>query len=169
MKMIEPKQIQLIHIAKSQLGLSEDDYRDIIRAQTKGKKNSSKALTYFEADGLIAYFKTLGFKIQSNYIRTSGAAKRSRRQPANDRRRARQTPANVVAIASRDQMELIDALVQKIHWRVEDGFQRWLTRYMKIEKVKTAAQASRTIEGLKGMLRSQGEVGNGFKPFPTQV
>jgi hypothetical protein len=157
MKMIHPKQIQLIHIAKAQLGLSREEYEAAIAGQTKGKKDSSKDLTYFEAAGLIDYFVKQGFEIQSNYIRTSGAAKRRRWQPANDRKRAAQTPANVVRMASRDQLDLIDALVRQIPWRVEDGFQRWLTRYMKIEQIRTAAQASRTIEGLKGMLRNQPE------------
>ncbi len=158
MKMIEPIQIQLIHIAKVQLGLSEDDYRQIIGAQTKGKKQSSKDLTYFEADGLINYFKTLGFKIQSSYIRTSGAARRARWQPANDRKRGHDAassprPANVFLLASRDQRETIEVLKKKIPWRFEDGYQRWLTKYMKINRVKTAEQASNTIEGLKKMLQ----------------
>lgn len=155
MRMIEPVQIRLIHIAKAQLSLSEDEYRQIIGAQTKMKKWSSKDLTYFEADGLINYFKTLGFKIRSNYIRTSGAARRSRWQPANARRRARQNAENVVLMPSRDQMEMIDVLKKKISWRVEDGYQRWLRRYMKIERILTADQASKAIEGLKGLLRHQ--------------
>jgi phage gp16-like protein len=83
MKMIEPIQVQLIHIAKTQLGLSREEYEAAIMGQTKGQKISSKDLTYFEADGLINYFKTLGFRIQSNYIRTSGAARRARWSYAN--------------------------------------------------------------------------------------
>ena len=157
--MIEPVQIRLIHIAKAQLSLSEDEYRQIIGAQTKMKKWSSKDLTYFEADGLINYFKTLGFKIQSSYIRTSGAARRSRWQPSNARGRARQNAANVVLMPSRDQMEMIDVLKKKITWRFEDGYQRWLQKYMRIARIVTADQASNTIEGLKKLLKHQGENG----------
>lgn len=153
MKMIEPIQRKLIHVAKTQLGLSEDEYRQAIGAQTKAKKWTSKELTYFEADGLINYFKTRGFKIQSNYIHTSGAARRSRWQPANDRRRARKNPANLIVIASREQMEMIEVLTKKITWRFEDGYQRWLTKYMRIKRIVTAEQASNTIEGLKKMLQ----------------
>ena len=155
MKMIEPIQTQLIHIAKAQLGLSRDNYEAIISAQTKGKKQSSKDLTYFEADGLINYFKTLGFKIKANYIRTGGAARRARWQPANDRKRAGKTPANVVVIASREQMDYIELLKKKIPWRLEDGYQRWLTKYMKIERITTMGQASRVIEGLKGLQKHE--------------
>jgi hypothetical protein len=152
MKMIEPIQVQLIHVQAAQLGLSRDEYEAAIGAQTKGKKQSSKELTYFEADALINYFASLGAKIKSNYIRTAGAARRARWQPASDRRRARRNAANVVVLASPDQLEMIDVLVKKIPWRFEDGYQRWLTKYMKIKRIVTIEQASDTIEGLKKML-----------------
>ena len=156
MRMIEPIQIKLIHIAKSQLGLSDDEYQQAIGAQTHAKKWSSKDLTYFEADGLINYFKKLGFRIQSSYIKTSGAARRARFQPANDRRIARKAGAvNLVVLASRDQMDMIEALRGKITWRFEDGYQRWLTKYMRIPRIVTSEQAIRTIEGLKGLLKHQ--------------
>lgn len=155
MKMIEPVQIQIIHIAKAQLGLSEENYRTIIGAQTKWKKVSSKELTYFEADGLINYFKTLGFKIRSNYIKTSGAARRSRW--ANRRRGHNAAscprPANVIQLPSPAQLDMIDVLVKKIPWRFEDGYQRWLAKYMKTVRIKTFEQAGNTIEGLKKLLK----------------
>lgn len=155
-KMIDAKQIQLIHIAQTQLCLSDDNYRSIIAAQTKGKKHSSKDLTYFEADAVINYFvKTLGFKIKSNYIRTAGAARRAYWHPANARRSSGQTPSNVFVLPSRDQLEMINTLAGKITWKVEDGFQRWLKKYIKTDRIKTADQASRTIEGLKGLLAHQ--------------
>ncbi|MCE5265713.1 MAG: regulatory protein GemA [Deltaproteobacteria bacterium] len=155
MRMIEPIQIRLIHIAKTQLGLSEDEYRQAIGAQTHAKKWSSKDLTYFEADGLINYFKTLGFRIQSSYIKTSGEARRARWQYPNAVRAARNNSGNVVTMPSRDQMDMIDVLRKKIAWRFEDGYDRWLTKYMKIKRVATAAQASNVIEGLKGLLQRQ--------------
>lgn len=155
MKMIEPKQVQLIHIQKAQLGLSRDEYEAAIMGQTKGKKNSSKELTYFEADALITYFSKLGAKIQSNYIRTSGAARRARWQYPNAVRAARKNSGNVVMLPSRDQMDMIAVLVKKIPWKFEDGYQRWLLKYMKIGRISTAAQANDTIEGLKGLLKHQ--------------
>ncbi len=151
--MSEPIQIKLIHIAKTQLGLSEDEYRQTIGAQTHGKKWSSKDLTYFEADGLISYFKTLGFKIRSNCIQSSGHARRKRWAYANAARRERNH--NVVVLASRNQMQMIDALVSKVPWRYDDGYQRWLSRYMRIERIVTADHASKVIEGLKGLLMHQ--------------
>ncbi len=155
MRMIEPVQIRLIHIAKTQLGMSEDEYRQAIGAQTHAKKWSSKDLTYFEADGLINYFVKLGFKIQSNYIKTSGEARRTKWGYANAARAARKVSANVVMMPSRNQLAMIDVLRKKVPWRLEDGYQRWLLKYMKIKRITTAQQASDTIEGLKKLLQHQ--------------
>ena len=156
MRMIEPKQVQLIHIQKAQLGLSVEDYRMIILAQTKNKKDSSKQLTYFEADALITYLsKSLGAKIKSNDIRTSGAARRARWQPTNDRKRVGLNPGNVVRLPTPDQLSMIDALAGKIVWRVEDGFSLWMKKYLKIDRVKSLDDAQRTIEGLKGLVAHQ--------------
>ena len=155
MRMIEPKQIQLIHIARAQLGLDEDNYRTIIQARTKNKKHSSKDLTYFEADGLINYFKTLGFKIQSNYIRTSGAARRARWQPANDCRKNKGAGGNVFVLPTPDQLAMIEALKSKVAWRAEDGFNLWQKKYLKIDRIKSLEDAQRVIEGLKGLVAHQ--------------
>jgi phage gp16-like protein len=137
MKMIEPIQVQLIHIAKAQLGLSREEYEDAIAGQTKGKKASSTDLTYFEADGLINYFKTLGFKIQ----------------PKRRRIHRPRTQGNVVGLPTCDELNFIALLVKKVPWRAEDGYQRWLTKHMRIRRVATAEQAEKVIEGLKGMLK----------------
>ena len=150
-KKIEPKQIQLIHIAQAQLCLSDDNYRSIIAAQTKGQKHSSKDLTYVEADTVINYFvKTLGFKIRSNRRRGTSPFSRVPFRVKGGSRGI--LPSNVFVLPSRDQLDMIEALREKITWKFEDGFARWLKKYIKIDRVKTADQASRTIEGLKGLL-----------------
>jgi hypothetical protein len=137
MKMIEPIQIQLIHIAAAQLGLSRNDYEAVISGQTNGKKFSCKELTYAEADGLINYFKTLGFKIQ----------------PKRRRARRPRTVGNVVGLPTRKELELIALLVKKVPWRVENGYERWRTKHMRIQRIATAEQAEKVIEGLKGLLK----------------
>lgn len=162
MKMIEPKQKQLIHIAKTQCGLSDVEYRDLLAGQTKDKKTSSSDLTYFEADAVINYFvKTLGFNVKSNYIRTSGAARRQRWAYAHTRRSGNKPlPGNVVAMPSPVQMQLIDDLAGQVTWKFEDGFTRWLGKYIKTDKIRTSAQAQRAIEGLKGLLTNQNKKGH---------
>lgn len=51
-----------IHIAKKELGLSDDVYRDIL--QTRYKKDSAARLTSFEADDLVGHFKSQGFRVK---------------------------------------------------------------------------------------------------------
>ena len=54
-------QIKIIHVAKAQLGISDDDYRDMLKERYYGKK-SSKHLSVKEAADLIAHFEKCGFK-----------------------------------------------------------------------------------------------------------
>lgn len=141
MKLIDATQKQIIHIAKAELGLGDDDYRLIISAQCDGK-TSSKDLTFREAHGLIEYFKTLGFR-----VRPKRAARR--RAPA---------PANVSFIATAGQLRMIEALKGEVRWRYADGYERWLSKYLKIDRVRTGLQATRAIEGLKRLIRTQGTI-----------
>ena len=53
------------------------------------------------------------------------------------------------------QRRLIETLAGEIVWREPDGYQRWLGKFMSLERVATAAQAARVIEGLKAMRRRQ--------------
>jgi len=135
---IDATQIKIIHIAKTQLGLNDDEYRLILAARCGGK-NSSKDLTYREAHGLIEYFKTLGFRVK----------------PVNAKPRRAPAPANVTFIATPEQLRMIDALRREVKWRYSDGYERWLSKYLKIDRVRTNLQASRAIEGLKGLIGTQ--------------
>ncbi|WKE64357.1 regulatory protein GemA [Gallaecimonas kandeliae] len=58
--MASKQQITLIHVARSQLGLEEEVYRQILVDITG--KDSSKALTLKEADQVLAHFEQKGFK-----------------------------------------------------------------------------------------------------------
>lgn len=151
MRMMEPVQRKLIHLAKTQLGLSEDEYQQAIGAQTHAKKWSSKDLTYVEADGLINYFKTLGFVIVRKYHSPDrGNFRRTR----GDRPKGK-APHNVFFLPSIEQMEMVETLAGKVRWRFEDGYLRWLSKYMRIQRITTAEQASKVIEGLKKLLEHQ--------------
>jgi hypothetical protein len=148
-KQIEPKQTQLLHIAKSQCKLSDVEYRDLLAGQTKDKKTSSKDLTYSEADAVLNYFvKTLGFKIRTRGCNPLFSRTARARGPL---------PGNVTALPSPHQLNLIEALGAQVTWKYADGFQRWLAKYVKTDKIRTSAQASRCIEGLKGMLKNSKE------------
>jgi phage gp16-like protein len=146
MKMIEPKQIQLIHIAAHQLRLSREEYEAAIMGQTKGRTASSKELTYSEAHDLIEHFKSLGFRIRS---RKCGWC-----APRRDRGKV---APNITYMVSQGQTDMIAALKDQVRWRCADGYERWLSKYAKTDQVRTSLQASRVIEGLKGILRSQAD------------
>lgn len=152
----DAKQKQLIHIAKAQCGVPDDQYRAIIAGRTQGKKTSCKELTYDEADQVINYFvKNLGFKIKSSYIRTAGEYRRKRWAYANSRRSGNKPlPGNVVAFPSPMQLDMIATLSAQVAWKFADGYQRWLAKYLKISRITTSAQAQRCIEGLKGMIKN---------------
>lgn len=140
MKMVAKKQIQIIHIAKAQLerSLPGFDYGDIL--SSRYGKESSKDLTYAQAHDLIEHFKALGFKLTP------------RNRPRHRRERL---PGNVVLLASAVQTDMIERLKEAIAWQYEDGYERWLRRFMRISAVRTAAEAQKIIEGLKGLLRNQ--------------
>lgn len=140
-KMLDKKQIQLIHLAKTRLKLDDDAYRAILHGRFAAE--SCKALTYVQAHSLIEHFKSLGFVIEAKPRQSTG---RNRRRPL---------PENVFVLPSAEQMEMVESLRFKIVWRFADGYERWLTRYMHIDRIKTAQEASDTIEGLKGLLANQ--------------
>ncbi|MDI6615646.1 MAG: hypothetical protein QME27_02945, partial [Syntrophaceae bacterium] len=54
-----------------------------------------------------------------------------------------------------EQLRMIDALRREVKWRYSDGYERWLSKYLKIDRVRTNLQASRAIEGLKGLIGTQ--------------
>ena len=144
-KMIEPLQIKMIHTAVAGIGLSDDDYRLILQGHFK--TSSCKQLTYVEASRLIDYFKTLGFKIPKRKKYTEGT---QHRQVSRKR-----LPSNVILLPTRDQLDMIDALANKITWRVDGGFRLWMKKYIKIDRIKTSCEAMDVIEGLKGLLAHQ--------------
>lgn len=57
---ISRKQIRLIHVAKRELALGDDEYRDLLYAVTG--KRTSKDLTAPEAKDVVATLERLGFK-----------------------------------------------------------------------------------------------------------
>ena len=61
-KINRSKIIQLIHIAKSQIGLSDEDYRAVLESTTK--KTSCSDMSLFELDEVLKAMKKLGFKVK---------------------------------------------------------------------------------------------------------
>ena len=61
-KIDRSKIIQLIHIAKSQIGLSDEDYRAVL--ESTAKKTSCSEMTLFELNEVLKAMKKLGFKVK---------------------------------------------------------------------------------------------------------
>lgn len=145
-KPINKTQIQLIHIAKAQLGISDNDYRILLMERYPNCFGTCKDLSYDEASDLINYFKSKGFKI---------VTKRYGRGTSPRAQKGQYAPTNIIQLASKQQLAKIEHLRADIRWHVHDGYFRWLRKWLKKEKIQTGKDAFRVIEGLKGMLSRQ--------------
>lgn len=144
------KQVQLIHIAKQQLGICDDDYRNILHEYFKVR--SSKDLTERQAERLITHFRLKGFR-------------------ASTVRKAKPTGSNIVSLPTSFQLELIEVLKSNIVWKAgDDGYQLWLEKRMRLKRVRTKQDAAKVIEGLKGMLGISAEIIKMKSlPFPIRL
>lgn len=133
---INATQVQLIHIAKNQLGWDDDHYREVLEARYKVRTCSK--LDYEQASDFIDFFISLGFK---------PLIKPGKKRPSGD---------NIVLLATPAQHEKINALAKQILWYAgADGFKMWLKKRFRLNSVKTSSEAQIVIEGLKGMLKNQ--------------
>ena len=68
-------QLAMIHMAKAQLGLDDDTYRDIVRLVSNGRESSAGKLDYAERDKLLDHFIARGFKVQKHVTPVVDAAR----------------------------------------------------------------------------------------------
>lgn len=132
-KMADKKQLQLIHIAKNQLGLDDDTYIDTL--QYRYNVSSSKDLTYNQASALIAMFIKNGFRIPKKREKTT--IKKHNK---------------VIRLATPTQYKLIEVLKKNIVWKYENGYELYIQKRFKIDKVISIDDAFKVINGLKGIL-----------------
>lgn len=152
-KLIDNKQIQLIHVAKGQLKIDEDTYREMLKSHCK--VNSSKELTYRQAELFISVLKKKGFKFKRRG--GSRTAQKTKYTGAKRLSGAQRTGIDekVVTLATKGEIQKIEALVKCVEWKYEDGFRRWHAGRMKIENIRTSQEAYVVIEGLKKMIENQ--------------
>lgn len=132
-KMADKKQLQLIHIAKQQLCIDEDMYRETL--EYRYNVTSSKDLTYNQASNFIGFLSEKGFKFKKK-------TKSLKAKKAD----------NVIELATPAQHKLIEVLRNNIVWKVENGYEFYIQKRLKINKVITKADAFKVINALKGML-----------------
>ena len=140
-KYITAAQIKAIKAAQRRRGLSDEEYYHLL--QEMFEVNTCKILSRRQANELL---HRLGVP-----LRQPPGTKQSR-----PKRPRESLPAGVTRMATPHQRDLIAAMVREITWREADGFARWLRRYHQLERVATAAQAARVIEGLKGLKKHNG-------------
>ena len=148
MRPIEPKQIKLIHIAKSQLRMGDETYKLMLKEWYKVE--TSKDLSYNQASALIDEFKKLGFRLKTRRPEPQNPC-----WPCAPRTPGVPLPANVVVLASPGQLRMIEHLAADIKWHHWDGYRRWLRKYFKVDEVRTSPDASAVIEALKDMWKRQ--------------
>ncbi len=81
--MTKSRYIQLIHIAKSQLGLDDDLYRSVLLDLTK--KSSCKDMGIIELEKVLTYMKSKGFKPKAKKSRKPGNSPVSRNKKAGEK------------------------------------------------------------------------------------
>lgn len=147
---INKKQITVIKLACNLLGIGDADYRNMLNERYK--VTSCTKLTYDQAGEFIRELEGKGFTLKPK----NGIPPRPRK-PATPRPAIARTGGNVIALASRDEVDKIYALAGLIEWRVENGFRLWMEKRMGVKegRIRTAQDAYVVIEGLKKMFENQ--------------
>jgi len=138
------KQIKAIKAGFRFLDLEDSDRSAYLRSypilacvdkQSAGSPaTSTKHLSRSQARNLITLLQQRGFPIGRPY---SGS-------PVDRGNMAHTLPTPA-------QTAIIKRLREEITWKYEDGFDRWLHARMRMQRIKSAADADRVIEGLKGL------------------
>lgn len=141
---ITPAQVKSIHVALHRLGLDDAEYRAML---ADWDVSTCKDLTRREASDLLA---RLGRPLPN----PPGARPRTgpRRRISNP---ALEPPAEdgdgVIRLATAPQRALIAELAAEIAWESEDGCERWMRRSLGLSRVRTHADATKAIRGLRGL------------------
>lgn len=121
----------LVHVAKNRLGLTDDEYRDLLHAECGVE--SAKDIDRRQLDRLMRRFRLMGFrgKIKQETVK------------------ARQTDPG--ALPTPAQLHKIQGLYERLGWNCERqlGFNN---RQIKRPWPQTRAEANKIAEGLKAIL-----------------
>lgn len=140
-KPVTPAQIRAIKGAVRRRQMSDPEYRELLGRWSVA---THKDLTRREASDLL---RVLGLPL----------ARRPGEQPPRlPRPRPAPAPPGVTHLPTPAQQRLIFELASEIEWGQPDGFGGWLQRNQGIERVATASQAWRVIEGLRAIKRRRG-------------
>lgn len=129
------KQIALIHVAKTRLGLDDDDYRAVLRGEAG--VGSSRDLDNDGFDAVMARFRALGFRPTAT-------------PPTYGHRDGMATPAQAAYIRSLWN-EYTDGVGD------DRSLGKWLQRTVKVSDLRFAsfAAARKAITGLRAMVEKK--------------
>lgn len=147
-------QIQIIKTLQGRIGMDDEAYRSLLAKTFRVK--SCTQLSYPQAGVLIEDLKRkAGQKAGGSFIKNNGnrADRRGTYKKVDVPYAADEK--KVVRLASRASIDKINKLADLIEWRLENGLSAWMKKRFGIEKVKTAGEAYRVIEGLKKMFENQ--------------
>lgn len=136
MKLTHKKAMQLIHVAKRNLALEEDEYRDIIRSVGGAKSGSAKDLNDSGVNKVLNYFRSLGWvpsKLAGNNL-----SKLSKYRPG---------------MATQKQIRMLLAVwVDAARTPTEPAFNHFLNNRFEISHYRFLPQ--RKVQGVKTALES---------------
>lgn len=129
--------LAMIHIARQQVGMSDDEYRDLLGSMFAGQR-SAATLDWFQLEALLGRFKLLGFKAVS--AKKSGA-KRLDSSPQSKMARglwielhqlgAVRDPSEAALASYVKRMTRVDRLEWLNHKQIElviESLKKWLDR-----------------------------------------
>ena len=143
---INKKQITVIKLACTALQIDDATYRDML--QDRYGVTSCTKLSYDQAGEFIRELESKGFVLKTGARRAV---------PLHARPRIPRSSGNVIALASQDERDKINAVAELVQWREVNGLVLFLEKRMGIKdgSVRTSAEACLAIEGLKKMFENQ--------------
>ncbi len=126
---ISKAQLAMLHVAKAQLGLDDDTYRDVLQAQ--GGVLSARELDEAGFERVLGHFTSCGFVV---------TGRRFQRAPTNG---THPTPK---------QLALIRAQWTRLGWEDTERQRAFCQRFLKTPWPQTRRAASQLIEAQKAMI-----------------
>jgi hypothetical protein len=143
----DKKQRQLIGIGCAQLGIDKSTKEDML-LERYGKRHTTE-ISKLQAALFLKELAQKGFVIRSKSFFSPW-----KRKERSSRKTGVLRTGNVTRLATREQFEKIAAVAGLIEWQYADGLDRWMQQRLKIDKIRTAADAFIVIEGLKKMFEN---------------
>jgi len=144
--MVSRGQIKLIHLAKGRLGLSQEEYVEILLLF--GGVRSSKELDPEGFFRVMEHFRELGFEAHFSGIFAP---------PGETHKK----PGVLIEMVTPGQRALIRQLESELGWADNPArLENFIIKRFSIKRIRTKVQAIKVIEALKAMLERKGREGS---------